>query len=512
MNNIKICQTLWTGHKDLLEDSFGWFSPEHHIMAWTYSCLKLREFYSDVRLYTDTHGANILINTLDLPYSTYHVEYDNLKYNPSLWALPKILTYKKQLAPFIHVDGDVFIFEKFNEKLEKADLVAQNLEVSTDYYKNLFSPIIKKITYAPDFFEDNLFSKYPKSYNAGILGGSDIELLQRYVWEAIKFIDLNHSCQSNGNLNMIFEQLMFYSIAKTHNAEAQCYFDKIYNDNGYDSNVFGDFLSIPKVKYLHLIGALKRNEFIVNQLSRRLFKEYPEYFEKVISLFKQSSHIYFLHQKKRGVQNNNKKAKGKMNFYRTKALINRLYPENIVKSDQSVVLFVKAKNNRVLNEVYNYEKKLHYLRARKFSRIDRNDVLNIEKKVVESNKSLIDIQSNISSSKILLNPYIEIINTAFDVIDFNPYNILRDEENQRTVACVPQLFFEGYRAANLDAVSINIVSILYEESTPITFRELEKKMSVLFDRVDNDERAIRSLIITNLKFLVGNNFVYLENK
>ncbi len=59
-------------------------------------------------------------------------------------------------------------------------------------------------------------------------------------------------------------------------------------------------------------------------------------------------------------------------------------------------------------------------------------------------------------------------------------------------------------------VSINIISILYEEGVAITFRELEKKMSELFDRVENDGIAIRSLLIRSLKFLVGSNLVYLD--
>ena len=35
-------------------------------------------------------------------------------------------------------------------------------------------------------------------------------------------------------------------------------------------------------------------------------------------------------------------------------------------------------------------------------------------------------------------------------------------------------------------------------------------MSELFDRVENDGIAIRSLLIRSLKFLVGSNLVYLD--
>ena len=44
---MKICQTLWSNHKNLLEDSFGWLSPTP-FDGMTYSCLKIQEFYSDV--------------------------------------------------------------------------------------------------------------------------------------------------------------------------------------------------------------------------------------------------------------------------------------------------------------------------------------------------------------------------------------------------------------------------------------------------------------------------------
>lgn len=507
---MKICQTLWSNHKNLLEDSFGWLSPQHHLLAWTYSCLKLREFYSDVQLYTDSHGAEVLIDILGLPYSTYHLDYDNLNYNPSLWAFPKIFTYNKQAEPFIHVDGDVFIFDKFSDELEKAELLAQNLELSTDYYKNLFNPIMKRINYIPDFFKKNLYSRYPKSYNAGILGGRNIELIQKYTREAIEFVDKNLTCHSNGNFNMIFEQLMFYSISKTHNTEVQCYTDKTYDDNGYDMNAFGDFLSVPCKKYLHLIGPLKRDEYTIQQLTRRLFNDYPEYFERVISLFKQPVHSYFISSKEIKGKQNKSGSRRKFSFYQSKTLINNLYPGNVIKSNKDLALFVKERNNWILNEVYGFEKKLHYFLTKKFSRVNRDDILYIERKVANSNSYLLDIQNNILSCKLYLNPYIEIIQTSFDVIDFNPYELLSQEKNQKTIACLPQLFFEGYTTVSIDPISINIISILYEEGIAITFRELEKKMSELFDRVENDGNAIRSLLIRRLRFLVGSNLIYLD--
>ncbi|WP_460686482.1 DUF6734 family protein [Niabella aquatica] len=52
-----VCQTLWTSNNDLLKDSFGWQSPQHHLMAWALSCTKLKELYPEVNLHTDKTGV-----------------------------------------------------------------------------------------------------------------------------------------------------------------------------------------------------------------------------------------------------------------------------------------------------------------------------------------------------------------------------------------------------------------------------------------------------------------------
>ncbi len=48
-----ICQTLWTNKKSLLEYDFGWLSPQHHLMGWALSSIKLAQHYKAIHLYTD---------------------------------------------------------------------------------------------------------------------------------------------------------------------------------------------------------------------------------------------------------------------------------------------------------------------------------------------------------------------------------------------------------------------------------------------------------------------------
>ncbi len=496
---MKICQTLCSNYKNLLTDSFGWYSPQHHLIAWAYSCLKLREFYPNVQLYTDSESAKILIDKINIPYTDYHIEYDQWRYNHFLWAYPKLLTYNKQKESFIHVDGDVFIEKSFDDSLINARLIAQNEELSTDFYKELFAPILKKIIYIPEFLKENLLAEYPKSFNAGVIGGNDVDLLQRYSQEAIQFVEENYPCHPEGNFSMIFEQVLFYSFTEETQVKPACIYEKTYNDNGYIMDDFGDFSTL---KYMHLIGPLKKNKYICDQLTRRLYIEYPSYFEKVVSLFPSThKNISFFIQKETNVQIREKSV-----YNKTRALIQDLYPDNNLKDTDNVDSFVNSQNNSILNKVYEYEKEFNEILSNKFSQIDIKDIEHLENNIFASNTYLSSLQG-----KLYLNPYIEFIETPFNVLNFNPFEVLSERKTTQMVACVPQLFFDGFKEINLDDLSVNMLAILDEETGPITYSQLKDKASDLFERVENDEDAIDSLLQRNLKFLIGNNLIYIQS-
>lgn len=502
---MKICQTLWCAHKDLLNDPFGWYSPQHHLTAWAYSSLKLKELYPSVELFTDSQGAKVLIDMLDLPYTKCHVAYDDLRCNPCLWAYPKIMTYRRQEEPFIHVDGDIFVWERFDDNLMNARLIAQNLETSTDCYANLFRPLLKRITYVPDIFKDNLFEKYPKSYNAGILGGTDIQSIRIYADEAIKFVDENYLCHSNGNFNMMFEQLLFYSVAQKQNITPACFYGKVYNDNGYALREVADFFSILELRYLHLIGRLKRDKFICDQLMRRFCYEYPDYFDRISTLFNSPFPV-----RNRAVDNVRFNSKPDFIYPKTRMLIRNLYPGSRVNSNESLSLFVDESKNQALRDVYEYEEKVQHFLTCEFAGIERKELFLMEKKINDSAAFFNGLPDD-RSLKIYLNPYLEVFETPFNVINFNPYEVLRGEErDKKIVACVPHLFAEGYREINLDTLCAKIISVIYTYPSGTTFRDLKDKISDLFDRTPENKNDMSGLIMDKLKFLTGTNLIYLD--
>ena len=116
---MKIVQSFWSGNKDCLKEGYGWLNPIYHYASWILSCNQLRKYYDDVILITDRAGYDVLINKLHLPYTDVIVCLDELlsKYNSNLWALAKIKAYSILDEPFIHVDGDVFVWDRFDSRV-----------------------------------------------------------------------------------------------------------------------------------------------------------------------------------------------------------------------------------------------------------------------------------------------------------------------------------------------------------------------------------------------------------
>jgi hypothetical protein len=280
---MKIVQTFWSGgKKDPENHNYGWKNSKYHLLGWILSSNQLRKFYSQVELYTDRAGYELLIEKLKLPYSNVHIILDDLNtYDSDLWALPKIRTYSLQDSSFLHVDGDVFIWERFSQNLLSSALIAQNEETETRYYRNMISGILPGLKYIPALLQPYFIEdKNMRMFNMGITGGTNSDFFREYASMAFDFVDQNIdniNTISRFNFNIFFEQLLFYKLAQEKNSKVKCLFEGITEDESYQG--FGDFDKVPEEKsYLHLLGSYKRNEIICRKLETEVLLYYPEYF------------------------------------------------------------------------------------------------------------------------------------------------------------------------------------------------------------------------------------------
>lgn len=288
IESINIVQSYWSKSYQSNQPNFGWYDKAFHYMSWTLSCLKLSQFYKHVKLVTDSPGAEILVGKLNLPYSTVSCELDKLSgYDETLWALGKLKAYEQQEEPFIHVDGDVFIWNQFPDEIMNAPLLAQNEEVNFPYNCVAMETLINMGFVFPNGIRTTL----PISEsNAGILGGCDIEFFKEYAELTNSFIKINEErikefIGSSAAINTILEQYLFHELAEQRNTPVTYLFKEEITHRGFDK--FTCFSSLPhQVQYIHTIGAYKTKMETGERIARCLCYEFPEYYDKLMNLIK----------------------------------------------------------------------------------------------------------------------------------------------------------------------------------------------------------------------------------
>lgn len=296
MNELSFIQTLYISKSgNPYKECFGWAAPEYHLMSWALSCLQLQSIYGEVHLYCNSPAAYLLCEKLGLPYSQVKITHDTLQLpDDRLWALPKIFTYSLQDKPFLHLDGDVFLFKELPSNLLSKELIAQNIESATDYYLQTQKELETSFTYFPDCVITDFKSNTPiRAVNAGILGGSNICFIKEYATLAFKYVNrnINHLDSINvDRFNVFFEQHLFYSLAQKGKLDIGVLITGTINDNQY--LYLGNFHETPcNRSYLHLLGHYKKDELTCRMMASKLRELHPEYYYKIIKLLKDKTRL-----------------------------------------------------------------------------------------------------------------------------------------------------------------------------------------------------------------------------
>lgn len=104
---MKVLQSCWFNNPKKMDA--GWLSTEFHLMSWALSSLSIQKHYPNIELVTDNLGKEILIDKLQLPYSSVSLVQENFKPISFVWVLRKLYSYSIQHEPFIHIDGDAYL-------------------------------------------------------------------------------------------------------------------------------------------------------------------------------------------------------------------------------------------------------------------------------------------------------------------------------------------------------------------------------------------------------------------
>lgn len=280
---MKIVQTLWVNDKEDIRA--GWLTTKYHLMSWGLSILSFKKYYSSIELVTDEYGSELLIDKLNLPYSSVSQSQETFTsiYKP-LWVLRKLYSYSLQNEPFIHVDSDAYLFSPFKSELLNSPLIAQNKEYDHLNYLTGFSEVLRYCNNIPDYFKKDNNGRV-SAVNAGIIGGNNYSFFKTLNTECSLFVENNIDKFHQLNidyLNVIVEQFIFLKLAEHLGQKVTYQFIDEIGANGI-YNSFGFDLLPNKIDYIHLMN-YKHNHTSCEQMAQRLYIESPELYERIIKV------------------------------------------------------------------------------------------------------------------------------------------------------------------------------------------------------------------------------------
>jgi hypothetical protein len=275
-----------------------WASEKHHLLAWILSVETARRHYPQTCLYTDDAGGKLLINGLGLEFGEISTALNGLAdADPDWWVLGKICAYGLQHEPFIHIDNDVFLWKRLPERLESADVFAQNPEpfaLGAFYYRP--EALEEALRIASAGWLPGEWTWYRSAGRAqrgdccGVLGGNRVDFIQYYAWLARRLVEHpanQHAWRCLADKpahNILIEQYLLSACLeyqRNHRAvdcpEVQIQYLFISMEEAFNPQ------AARQIGFTHLIADAKKNQVLMERLEQRVRQDYPERYARCLN-------------------------------------------------------------------------------------------------------------------------------------------------------------------------------------------------------------------------------------
>jgi hypothetical protein len=283
---MKIIQSFWSkpafhaGQSYSNSRKFGGFlSFKYFLISSAYSCLTLKKHHGKVWMYTDKQGQELMGDLLQLPFeeiSTILDAIDNEDHR--LWILGKMNVIAQQREPFIHVDNDIYVWEKLPSP--QGVIVQSQCPIWTEYKLSL-NEIFANFGYIPECLRERPTERTMVA-NVGLIGGHDIEFFQRFCELSSNLLELNRQylhLVNVGGFNQMMEEYLFTCMIRQENKDVFYLMESLAK--GIPPSHLNFALAPSVYRYIHLIGNYKQSAFACEQLELRLRYEFPEAYVRV---------------------------------------------------------------------------------------------------------------------------------------------------------------------------------------------------------------------------------------
>lgn len=334
----------------------------------------------------------------------------------------------------------------------------------------------------PDYLLADVEKDSIPSYNAGVIGGNDLNFIKKYCQAAFDFININRLNDVNNkaisvNYNILFEQILFCSLSEKMNKTVSTVINLSINDKGYTYTDFCNFYSFDKYDLMHIIGGHKRNKRVCELLSRTLLNKYPEYYKKIVELFTE--------EHTRLSSNNEKNA--------------------------SVTHIEKEEPMSPYN-IEDYESRLNTL-SLQWKNISNKELFNLEEKSCNYFQFLNSPKEDRLTTVLKKNPYLSIYdipdNWSSETKQYIKERIFEKFDKEKfDIVLIPELLYKGYKEVLIDDICYNILSLLHEEKT---LNQLLDDLKPTFPlKLRDYETHIYNVAIKALEYLFYNKLIYID--
>jgi len=230
--------------------------------------------FKEVEMVTNDWAIDVF-QKIGLPVTSYSNKLNEMKdVSRFFWAYGKLLAYCEQKVPFVHIDNDVFLWDKLPKRILKAELCFQSHEPFDQKgygYYDLLKPCWNEQPVRPQKIVDNEVTDF--AYNCGICGGHRLEFFEewRECSATYIFAEANQENFYRKYANLMIHQNLFHE-----QYFAACLI-KMHKIRGYVTVIDPNVLEIPeKLKYTHLWGTTKKDFSMMRRVNMRLQIEDPE--------------------------------------------------------------------------------------------------------------------------------------------------------------------------------------------------------------------------------------------
>jgi hypothetical protein len=264
---------------------FSWPTLRHNLYSWVLSFETARAHFPQTQLVTDDRGARLLVDDLGLRFDEVSFELNEIDGELARWwALGKLYTYRIQREPFLHIDGDAFLWKPLPEELLRAPVIGQSPErISMGYRPEKFDVLrIEKGWIAPEI--DWYRPTGMLAVDCGIAGGCNTGFMRVYADNAIRMIEDQRNrpvWKKIGEDNILVEQYYLSACIDYYSKKVPDRLGRVEIKYLFENpDAPFEEREAKRVGFTHLLGNAKKHPDNLDAIERRVRQEYPEHYER----------------------------------------------------------------------------------------------------------------------------------------------------------------------------------------------------------------------------------------